>query len=68
MKDHVVDTVWPSINLKRWNSFTDEDRAIIMEAIELARIHNDELQRGRESSDRAFLEENGIVFIDDPFE
>jgi tripartite ATP-independent transporter DctP family solute receptor len=66
MTDHVVDTVWPSINLKRWNSFADEDREIIMKAIELARKHNDELQSSREANDRAFLEENGIIFIDDP--
>ena len=66
MTDHVVDTVWPSINMKRWNSFSKEDQDIILEAIELARQYNDELQQSREADDRAYLEDQGIIFIDDP--
>jgi tripartite ATP-independent transporter DctP family solute receptor len=66
MTDHVVDTVWPSMNLERWNSLTEEDRNIVMEAIKIAREYNDELVRSREQEDRKFLEEQGIVFIDDP--
>ncbi|MBU8913510.1 MAG: TRAP transporter substrate-binding protein DctP [Spirochaetales bacterium] len=66
MTDHVVDTVWPSINIARWNSFSAEDQGIILEAMEIARQYNDELQSGREAEDRAYLEEQGIIFIDDP--
>ncbi len=66
MTDHVVDTVWPSMNLARWDSLSKGDQDIILEAIEIARQYNDELQRGRESDDRAYLESQGIIFIDDP--
>ncbi len=43
MTDHVVDTVWPSINIARWNSLSKGDQDIVLEAIEIARQYNDEL-------------------------
>lgn len=64
--DHVVDTIWPSMNAARWNSFSAEDQAIILEAWELAREFNDGLVQGREAEARAFMEDEGIIFIDDP--
>jgi TRAP-type C4-dicarboxylate transport system substrate-binding protein len=66
MTDHVVNTSWPAINKKRWDSFTDVDRAIISEAMETSRLFNDELLLGRLADDRKFLEEQGTIFIDDP--
>ncbi len=66
MTDHVVDTVWPSINIARWNALSPGDQDILLEAIEIARLYNDELTRSREADDRAYLESQGIIFIDDP--
>ena len=66
MTDHVVVSNWPCINLERWNSLNEEDQKIIMEAMETSRLYNDELLLDRVASDRAFLEEQGIIFIDDP--
>lgn len=66
LTDHVVDTVWPSINKARWESFSDEDRALILEAWEVAREFNDQLVLQREAEARAFMESQGTIFIDDP--
>jgi tripartite ATP-independent transporter DctP family solute receptor len=66
LTDHVVDTVWPSINVAKWNSLTKTDQDIIIQAMESARQYNDELQLGREKSDMELLKKNGIVFVTDP--
>jgi tripartite ATP-independent transporter DctP family solute receptor len=66
MTDHVVDTIWPCMNAARWNSLSAEDQEIILQAWEVARDYNDQLVQEREAEARAFMEEEGIVFIDDP--
>lgn len=66
LTDHVVDTVWPSINVAKWNSLTKTDQDIIIQAMEAARQYNDELQLSREKSDMEFLKKNGIEFVEDP--
>ena len=66
LTDHVVDTVWPSINKARWESFSEEDQAIILDAWEVAREFNDQLVLEREAEARAFMEGEGIIFIEDP--
>ena len=66
MTDHVVDTIWPSLNKARWESFSAADQKLILDAWEVARQYNDELVRQREADARSFLEEQGIIFIDDP--
>jgi tripartite ATP-independent transporter DctP family solute receptor len=66
MTDHVVDTIWPSLNKARWESFSAADQELILDAWEVARQYNDELVRQREADARSFLEDQGIIFIDDP--
>lgn len=66
LTDHVVDTIWPSINKARWDSFSDADKALILQAWEVAREFNDEIVLQAEAEARAFMEEQGIVFIEDP--
>ncbi len=66
LTDHVVDTIWPSINVAKWNSLTKTDQDIIIKAMEAARNTNDELQLSREKNDLETLKKNGIIIIDDP--
>jgi tripartite ATP-independent transporter DctP family solute receptor len=66
LTDHVVDTIWPSINKARWDSFSAEDQALILEAWEVARQFNDELVMEGEANARAIMEAEGTIFIDDP--
>lgn len=66
MTDHVVDTIWPCMNKARWETFSPEDQQMILNAWEEARKFNDKLVRDREAEARAFMEDQGIVFIDDP--
>ncbi|MBN1835283.1 MAG: DctP family TRAP transporter solute-binding subunit [Spirochaetales bacterium] len=66
LTDHVVDTVWPSINEKLWQSLSGEDRKIITDAMRIALEWNDQEVRKREADFRAKLEGVGIVFVDDP--
>jgi tripartite ATP-independent transporter DctP family solute receptor len=66
LTDHVVDTIWPSINKARWDSFSADDQALILEAWEVARQFNDDIVLEGEANARAFMEEQGIIFIEDP--
>lgn len=66
LTDHVVDTIWPCMNKARWESFSAEDQQLILDAWEVARKYNDELVLEREAEARAFMEDNGIIFIEDP--
>ena len=64
--DHVVDTIWPSINKDRWDSFSKADQDLILQAWEVARKFNDDIVLTAEKEARAFMEGQGIVFVDDP--
>jgi TRAP-type C4-dicarboxylate transport system substrate-binding protein len=66
MTDHVVDTIWPSINKARWDSFSAEDQKLILDAWEVARQFNDDIVQQAEADARSFMEEQGIIFVDDP--
>lgn len=37
LTDHVVDSVWPTMNEEKWQSFTDQQKEWVMEALEKAR-------------------------------
>ena len=65
LTDHVVDTIWPCMNKARWESFSAEDQEKILQAWEVARQYNDELVQQREAEARAFMEDNGIIFVED---
>ena len=42
MTNHLVDSVWPAINLQKWESLTDAQKDIIMQGVEAGRKYCDE--------------------------
>lgn len=58
--NHYIGNCWPTINLDKWNSLTEQQQAWIMEAIEYAGEFNDNgvLQGEQEAAD--FLKEAGL--------
>jgi tripartite ATP-independent transporter DctP family solute receptor len=65
LTDHVVDTVWASINEKRWQSFSAEDQAIIKEAMITAQKHTDQLVLEMDAGIKQYLLDQGCVIIED---
>lgn len=66
LTDHLADSVWPTINEKKWRSLSKKQKGWVMEAIEAARKACDEQNLSNEAQLRKFFESKGIVFIDNP--
>lgn len=66
LTDHVVDSVWPTINEKRWQSFSDIDKLVIRKAIEKAREFCDETNLKAEAELLDFFRGQGLIIIEDP--
>ncbi|GAG98041.1 unnamed protein product, partial [marine sediment metagenome] len=66
LTDHVVNSVWPSINEKKWQSLSDIDKLIIRKAIEKARKFCAETNLKAESELCDFFREQGLIIIEDP--
>lgn len=58
--NHLVDSVWPTINEARWQSLSDNQRQLILEAIEEARILCDDLNNTREAELIEFFKSEGL--------
>lgn len=58
--NHVVDSVWPTINEAKWQSLSDNQKNIVMEALEEARITCDETNLGREAELIEFFKGEGL--------
>jgi tripartite ATP-independent transporter DctP family solute receptor len=63
---HVVANVWASINEKRWQSFSAEDREIIKKALLTAQKYNDQLVLDNADKDKKWLIDKGCKIIEDP--
>ncbi len=66
LTDHVVNSVWPSINEKRWKSFTSDEQGLIMRAIEAGRKACAEQNLKAESELVDWFKEQGMIIIEDP--
>lgn len=66
LTDHVADSVWPTINEKRWQSFSDIDKLVIRKAIEKAREFCDETNLKAEAELLDFFRGQGLIIIEDP--
>ena len=66
LTDHMADSVWPTINEKKWQSLSKKEQKIIIDALEVAREYQDKLVLEEEKSIREFFEKEGIIFVDDP--
>ncbi|MEG1604932.1 MAG: sialic acid TRAP transporter substrate-binding protein SiaP [Clostridia bacterium] len=47
--NHLVDSVWPTINVDKWNSLTDAQKDIVLKGVEAGRKFCDETNLGREA-------------------
>ena len=66
LTDHVVNSVWPSINEKRWQSFSDLDKLVILRAMNKARDFCAETNLKAESELVDFFRGEGMIVIEDP--
>lgn len=58
--NHIVDSVWPTINEAKWESLSDNQKNVVMEAAIAARELCDQLNNKREAELIEFLENEGL--------
>lgn len=58
--NHLVDSVWPTINVDFWNSLTAEEQQIIKDGVEVGRKFCDETNLAREAELVEFFKEQGV--------
>ncbi len=58
--NHLVDSVWPCINLDKWNSLTAEQQDIVMQGVEAGRKFCDETNLDREANLVEFFKSKGL--------
>ena len=58
LTNHLVDSVWPTINLNTWNKLTDTQKGWVMEAVEA------EQNIKTESEVQDFLREQGLTIYE----
>jgi tripartite ATP-independent transporter DctP family solute receptor len=66
LTDHVVNSVWPTINEKKWQSLSEIDQLIIRMAIEKARKFCAETNLKAEAELCDFFRAQGLIIIEDP--
>lgn len=58
--NHLVDSVWPTINEAKWQSLSDNQKTIILESLEEARVLCDDLNNQREAELIEFFKGEGL--------
>lgn len=58
--NHVVDAIWPCINVDKWNSLSQEHKDIILQGVEAGRKYCDETNLAREAELLEFFEQQGL--------
>lgn len=58
--NHLVDSVWPTINEAKWQSLSDNQKQIVLEAFEEARALCDEMNLSREADLIEFFKGEGL--------
>ena len=66
LTDHVVNSVWPTINEKKWQSLSEIDQLVIRKAIEKARKFCAETNLKAEAELLDFFRGQGLIIIEDP--
>ncbi len=64
LTDHVRSWIYLTIAEGTWQKLSEEDQAAVMEAAETARVYERELFEESLAVDRAYLEENGMTFVE----
>ena len=60
LTNHLVDSVWPTINMDTWNKMTATQQGWVLEAVEAAREACDTQNLNTEAEVVSFLEEQGL--------
>ena len=58
--NHLVDSVWPTINEAKWQSLSENQKAIVLDAMEQARALCDDLNLGKEAELIEFFKGEGL--------
>lgn len=58
--NHLVDSVWPTMNQNTWNSLTDQQKAWVMEGVEAAREYCDKTNLEKEERLVQFFTDEGL--------
>ena len=66
LTDHVVGTVWPTINEKKWQSLTADDRALVLQATAKAGEACARQNLDTEAGVLDFFRQQGMTVITDP--
>jgi tripartite ATP-independent transporter DctP family solute receptor len=64
LTNHLVDSVWPTMNLDKWNSLTEQQQAWVLEAVEAARKACDDQNLATEAEVQDFLKEQGLTIYE----
>ncbi len=66
LTNHVVDSVWPTMNEKKWQSLTKEQQGWVMKAVDKARAFCDKKVLDTEANILSFFKDQGMIIIEDP--
>ena len=66
LTNHLVDSVWPSINEKKWQSLTKQQQDWVLQALEKARQSCDKTNLDNEKEILDFFRQQGLVVIENP--
>jgi TRAP-type C4-dicarboxylate transport system substrate-binding protein len=66
LTNHLADSVWPTINEKRWQSLSADQKKWVMTAIEAARVACDNQNLDNEAKLVNFFKDKGLTIIEDP--
>ncbi|WP_319562857.1 sialic acid TRAP transporter substrate-binding protein SiaP [Marispirochaeta sp.] len=66
LTNHVVDSTWPTINEKKWQSLSDQQKEWVIQAVDVARKYCDKSNLETEANILDFFREKGMIIIEDP--
>ncbi len=66
LTNHVVDSVWPTMNEKKWESLTPQQQKWVMQAVDKGRAFCDKKVLDTEANILGFFKKQGMIIIDDP--
>jgi tripartite ATP-independent transporter DctP family solute receptor len=66
LTDHLADSVWPSMNEKKWQSLSAEQQGWVKQAIDAGEEACDKQNLDNEASILGFFENEGMIIIKDP--
>ena len=66
LTNHVVDSIWPTINEKKWESFSPQQQQWVMDAAGKARAFCDKTVLDTEANILDFFKQQGVQVVENP--